>query len=774
MEVIDIGNEGGATRAKRTSPLRVRPVASHKVELEEEAARERKATTDDDAVTLSEGQTRGIDMIQSDAAPNVMVLGPPGAGKTMMLRALVKKLRREQPTVPVVVLCTQNAFAQRLHVCPERIDAQTVHHFFHLTPNMLKMARMSDVWAKVKSRLQASDAAHPLLQSDRLVIVLEEGFTISQLLFKVMEYILRHRPHADGTKPAGGCQIILMGDPSQCKPIEGDYLFENNPFMLLFDTVLTLGAQHRVRDPRLARILDHIMSARTAQEARLPAPLLAEAQAALEATRKAVSPKDRLSIPIVACRHATVDAINEKRMEQLQLAEQPFATFDQVTGVVPTHEPILDEQLARMGAEHLRHVRKALTMTRIPRFALLRITVTVDKQIRNGRLVRVLSILPPSVPGTEAAARAGFEKEVERAVSANVRSFVSEYLPRVKVVFVDKQAGDASAFILPIVVTANVLPSYHLKTLTRLALGGRARGSAMPTQDALSHQLSVDHPAYPRAYTAHIGVKAGWAQTIHSMQGATQPRLVVQGLHEVWDGMGVMIVFRVPSLDGLVAPDFPNTAAAWHKVLAIHPCVRKFLTHLRDEVDPGIILVDRVKCGFGRREVLADGSVLLTHTPLSASVAAELFMLLQHKRHSHAHDCLTRTTDAQSKHCITPGVVAPTHQSLVNMGFNLPQGRGMQTRRCYSDSALSTLTSSSLSSSVPAIQVLPSGVRKRLRDAHDGDDGESGKAAEAAEAAEAASGDEPSPVRRRPKKKLRRRLHTLGSSVVPVSDTAST
>lgn len=161
-------------------------------------------------------QSRALEIMLSGS--NVFLTGPPGSGKTYLLKKFINECRKEK--IDIAITASTGLAATHL-------DGQTIHS-----------------WASLmNSAINSPDE----IQKAR-VLIIDEISMISAQIFDLIN--LKLQQIRNSSKPFGGLQLILVGDLFQLPPVERAsnnirLIFESNSFTKLNLRYCYLTEQHR-------------------------------------------------------------------------------------------------------------------------------------------------------------------------------------------------------------------------------------------------------------------------------------------------------------------------------------------------------------------------------------------------------------------------------------------------------------------------------------------------------------------------------------------------
>jgi len=165
----------------------------------------KKKTINKSKIVLSE-EFRSVLSLLENSNNNLFLTGNAGTGKTTLLKQF-----RKQTNKKVVLLAPTGIAAFNL-------NGQTIHSFFHFPPRIITPQVISS--RHINSRIYKS------LDT----IVIDEVSMVRADVFEGIDIFMRRRGR-DRTRPFGGTQIILAGDPYQLPPV---VTFEEKPIISRF------------------------------------------------------------------------------------------------------------------------------------------------------------------------------------------------------------------------------------------------------------------------------------------------------------------------------------------------------------------------------------------------------------------------------------------------------------------------------------------------------------------------------------------------------------
>lgn len=179
------------------------------------------------------------------ARPNVLVTGPGGTGKTVLIYMIVERLRALGKRV--VITATTG-------IAAHAIEGRTLHSVAGIPRGVDSIKPGSKEWHKRvvwATHSKEGDPPHPLLGADTLIV--DE---VSMLTTHGIEFL------SDVTKalrrngaPFGGLRVIFVGDLLQLPPVEGETMLAHPRLRLLVPTVLQLQEPVRQKDPAFYQML---------------------------------------------------------------------------------------------------------------------------------------------------------------------------------------------------------------------------------------------------------------------------------------------------------------------------------------------------------------------------------------------------------------------------------------------------------------------------------------------------------------------------------------
>ena len=259
-----------------------------------------------------------LDRIVADK-PNVFLTGRAGAGKTTLVRALLKRLNKAIVVAPTGVAAVQ-------------AGGQTIHSFFKLPPRLIDRSELH--------RIRDSR----VVKMAETVVIDEISMVRSDLLEAIDRSLRAHRQNG---APFGGMQMILVGDPHQLAPVVdqqtrpiledwfgGPWFFQADAFRQSEFLHIELKRAMRQADPRFLELLENIrLASLTRDDQELLEDLVDDTDpVAASETYTVLTPTN-----------AVAHAINRARLEELEgeVVEYHAVTEGEFDERSFTAEPVL-------------------------------------------------------------------------------------------------------------------------------------------------------------------------------------------------------------------------------------------------------------------------------------------------------------------------------------------------------------------------------------------------------------------------------------------------
>lgn len=169
---------------------------------------------------------------------NVFITGGAGVGKSFLVHEIVKSCFKNKKIIGV---CGMTGCAALI------INGMTIHSFLGIglaKESALKLAEKVRKFPAALSRILETD----------ILLIDEVSMLNSELFEKINQFlqIVRRKKI-----PFGGVQMVLVGDPFQLCPVEGDYFFTSVDYTNF--TVHNLSMNMRQRgDPEFKNLLDRV------------------------------------------------------------------------------------------------------------------------------------------------------------------------------------------------------------------------------------------------------------------------------------------------------------------------------------------------------------------------------------------------------------------------------------------------------------------------------------------------------------------------------------
>jgi len=249
---------------------------------------------------------RAFELLQGKE-PCVFITGRAGTGKSYLLRYFARKTHKK------IVLLAPTGLAAL------NVGGQTIHSFFMFPWGLMNREDVKEIWDSNKRQL--------MRKIDTFVI--DEVSMVNANLMDAIDAFLR-RNGRDGTKPFGGAQVVLFGDPYQLPPVlsredeakfmeyhyRSPFFWDAKVFDQLPMAVVELRKNYRQKDFDFMDLLNGVRQGELAEEhqALLNARCVQDFQPDPEEIR-----------PYLTTTNARAQQINATRLARLPGPEHTFA-----------------------------------------------------------------------------------------------------------------------------------------------------------------------------------------------------------------------------------------------------------------------------------------------------------------------------------------------------------------------------------------------------------------------------------------------------------------
>ena len=232
---------------------------------------------------------------------NVFITGGAGVGKSYLVNRIVQRLVNTNPGV-----CAMTGCAALL------INGVTVHSY-------LGIGLAKESAQVLANRVRKFANVCQKLISVKTLLIDEVSMLNDELFEKISEFLQLIRKNL---KPFGGVQMILIGDPFQLGPIDGDYFFTSKLWSRDIFKVHVLTANMRQSgDHGFKSLLDRVRWGDCSQDD----------LETLQKCQHTVFPEGIVPTKLYS-KNVNVDAINQREYEKLETHSQEYLCWHQNEG----------------------------------------------------------------------------------------------------------------------------------------------------------------------------------------------------------------------------------------------------------------------------------------------------------------------------------------------------------------------------------------------------------------------------------------------------------
>ncbi|CDO73329.1 hypothetical protein BN946_scf185008.g92 [Trametes cinnabarina] len=343
----------GATRQVNTNETLVVPSASKS-----------SAASKPAAVFLSQEQTHILRLV--GAGQSLFYTGSAGAGKSVLLREIIKSLRKRYQKSPDAVAVTAST---GIAAC--NIGGVTIHSFAGIGLGIESAEQLAN---KIKKNRKATTR----WLRTKVLIIDEVSMVDGDLFDKLARIgsIIRKRP-----EPFGGIQVVVTGDFFQLPPVSKGmnsvkFAFEAEMWPQTIKKTFNLTKVFRQRDPEFVDMLNEMRFGR----------LSPKSIAKFKSLQREIVYEDGLGATELFPRREDVERSNTVRMSSINGKEQVYTAYD--GGSIQDMQQ-REKMLANFMAP------KRLVLKEGSQVMLIK---NMDDTLVNGTMGKILGFVDPTAP----------------------------------------------------------------------------------------------------------------------------------------------------------------------------------------------------------------------------------------------------------------------------------------------------------------------------------------------------------------------------------------
>lgn len=160
---------------------------------------------------------------------NVFLTGPPGAGKSYTLKAIIQELKNKKYKYAITASTGCSAVL---------INGQTVHSYLGMGNGSMKLDKIIQTLKSKKNKYNQI--------AELQVLIIDEISMIDDTTFEIISKILSTIKETE--QVFGGIQLLLVGDFCQLAPVQGNYCFISELWKILDMQCIQLTQNMRQKD----------------------------------------------------------------------------------------------------------------------------------------------------------------------------------------------------------------------------------------------------------------------------------------------------------------------------------------------------------------------------------------------------------------------------------------------------------------------------------------------------------------------------------------------
>jgi hypothetical protein len=214
---------------------------------------------------FSESQINAIDSIVSLEASQLFLLGPPGYGKTTVIRQAVRKIREKNPEAKICIVAMSTVASEIIGEI-DGIRATTFHRWWGLGKYSLRLDKI-DQQGFLLDKLRTAGPQNPL--NTEYLIIDEVSMLANTTVINMNTLLQEYRNNRNDD--FGGMKVILIGDPLQLPPVpsekgpglDRDERSETRSvldYFLKYAVYCILKEPHRNKDERFLKMVHRFVS----------------------------------------------------------------------------------------------------------------------------------------------------------------------------------------------------------------------------------------------------------------------------------------------------------------------------------------------------------------------------------------------------------------------------------------------------------------------------------------------------------------------------------